>query len=474
MFYAMNRRADASRAAGAHPDGEYMSDLRKLKEDIRGGVYDSAFALLYPVSHMSGAPGRRCLSLLETFEAAFGATGDVRLFSAPGRIEIGGNHTDHQRGAVLAAAIDTDVLCAAAPSPDNTVSIRSEGYSDISVSLEDLSARDDENGSPSAIVRGVAAWFRERGYDAGGFRAAITSDIPVGSGLSSSAAFEVATGGLMNSLYNEGKVSAVDIAIAGKYVENEYFGKPSGLMDQMASSVGGLVSIDFNDPAHPVVRRIDSPLADAGYSICVVDTKGSHADLTHEYATIPEEMGRIAAAFGKDALTDVDETSFFARLPELRETCGDRAVLRAMHFFTDNRLALREADALAAGDTRKFLGFVRRSGRSSLACLQNIFPASDPARQGISVALALSERFLSETGGAWRVHGGGFAGTILAFVPDQSLDSYRSAMDGVFGAGSCRRLAIRSVGGAEVVPGMGQDEQRPRAGNGGSPDREKP
>jgi galactokinase len=438
-----------------------MSDLRKLKDEIQGGIYDGAFALLYPVSHAGGAPGRRYLSLLETFEAKFGAGDDVRMFSAPGRIEIGGNHTDHQRGAVLAAAIDNDVLCVATPSRDNAASIRSEGYGDISVSLKDLSARDDEKGSPHAIVRGVAAWFRAQGYDAGGFRAAISSDVATGSGLSSSAAFEVATGNIMNALYNEGKVNGVDIAIAGKYAENEYFGKPSGLMDQMASSVGGLVSIDFHDPAAPVVRRVDSPLADAGYGICIVDTKGSHAGLTHEYATIPEEMGCIAAAFGKDALIDVDEQSFFARLPELRETCGDRAALRAMHFFTDNSLALQEADALAAGDVRGFLGLVRRSGRSSLACLQNIFSASDPTRQGISVALALSERFLSETEGAWRVHGGGFAGTILAFVPDKSFDDYRGVMDEVFGAGSCKRLAIRPVGGAEVVPGMTPDGQRP-------------
>jgi galactokinase len=449
-----------------------MDDLRKLKEHIRSGVYDSAFALLYPTSHVSGAPERRYLSLLETFETEFGAADDVRLFSAPGRIEIGGNHTDHQRGAVLAAAIDTDVLCAVTPSPDNTVSLRSEGYSDISLSLEDLSARDDENGSPHAIVRGVAAWFRRQGYDVGGFKAAMRSDVPIGSGLSSSAAFEVAIGVIMNSLYNEGNVSAVDIAIAGKYAENEYFGKPSGLMDQMASSVGGLVSIDFNDPANPAVRRIDSPLADAGYSICIVDTKGSHADLTHEYAAIPEEMGRIAAAFDKKALIDVDEPSFFARLSELREVCGDRAVLRAMHFFTDNRLALQEADALAAGDIRRFLSLVRRSGRSSLACLQNIFPASAPERQGLSIALALSERFLSETGGAWRVHGGGFAGTILAFVPDKSLDDYRREMDSVFGAGSCRRLAIRPVGGTEVVPGMEPDGQRPRTEQGSSSNTE--
>jgi galactokinase len=449
-----------------------MSDLRKLKDQIKSGAYDGAFALLYPTGHGGGAPARRYLSLLETFEEEFGAAGDVRLFSAPGRIEIGGNHTDHQRGAVLAAAIDADVLCAVTQSPEATVSIHSGGHGDISVSLDDLTARRGERGSSSAIVRGVAAWFRGQGYDAGGFKAAITSDVPIGSGLSSSAAFEVAIGGIMNALYNEGKVNAVAIAIAGKYAENEYFGKPSGLMDQMASSVGGLVSIDFNDPAKPVVRRVDSPLADAGYRICVVDAGGDHAGLTHEYATIPEEMGRIAAAFGKDALADVDEASFFARLPELRETCGDRAALRAMHFFTDDRLALQEADALASGDVGRFLALVRRSGRSSLACLQNIFPAPTPERQGVSVALALSERFLSEAGGAWRVHGGGFAGTILAFVPDKSLDDYARAMDEVFGAGSCRRLSIRPVGGAEVLPGMAQDGRPPRAGRGHSPDTE--
>jgi galactokinase len=426
-----------------------MNDVHGLKTQIAGGAFDDAVERLYP-RRPGGAARDRFLSLLDRFEASFG-TGDVRLFSAPGRIEIGGNHTDHQRGVVLAAAIDRDVLCAAAPLGSDAVVIRSGDYPEIFLSLEDLSVQESERGTSSAIVRGVARWFEEHGFRTGGFRTVITSDVAAGSGLSSSAAFEVAVGVIMSSLYNEGKVSGTDIAQAGKYAENVYFGKPSGLMDQAASALGGLLSIDFCDPDRPAVRRVASPLADAGYRICIVDTKGNHTDLTPEYAAIPEEMGCVARSFGKEVLREVDEDAFRSRIRELRASCGDRAVLRALHFFADNRFAAGEAAALDAGDIGVFLALVIRSGRSSLARLQNIYPASDPKNQGLSLALALSEDLLSDGGGAWRVHGGGFAGTILAFVPEHILEQYRRAMDGVFGAGSCQSLSLRSVGGAEVT-----------------------
>jgi galactokinase len=433
-----------------------MRDAGKLKAEIEGGAFDGAFTSLYP-DHEGGvgACRARYLSLLETFEHSFGTRydGDVRLFSAPGRIEIGGNHTDHQRGVVLAAAIDMDVICAAARR-DGAITIRSEGYPGISVLPGDLSKREEERGTPSAMVRGVARWFRDHGFTVGGFDAVIASDVATGSGLSSSAAFEVIVGVILNALYNPvDGAGGADIAKAGKYAENEYFGKPSGLMDQAASSIGGLMSIDFFDPDAPSVRRVASPLADAGYRICVVDTKGSHSDLTGEYAAIPEEMLCIAGSMDKSALRDVDEDLFFSRIPQLRSRCGDRAVLRALHFFKDDRIAAREADALDAGDIRGFLDLVIRSGRSSLSRLQNIYAASDPRSQGISLALALSEDMLEETGGAWRVHGGGFAGTILAFVPERELPHYAKVMDGVFGEGSCRVLSIRPVGGTELKGG---------------------
>ncbi|MCL2343076.1 MAG: galactokinase [Firmicutes bacterium] len=368
-----------------------------------------------------------------------------RIFSAPGRVEIGGNHTDHQHGRVLAAAVDLDTVCAAVKNDTRAVRIADRAYGVIDVDLTDLSVREHEKGASAALIRGVAAWFHAHGYAIGGFDGRVTSSIPSGSGLSSSAAFEVLTGNVFRGLFG-GDVSPLEIAIAGQYAENVYFGKPCGLMDQTASSFGGLILIDFENPKQPVVTPIHA--AFEGYDMCVVNTGGSHADLTGDYAAIPREMGAVAAHFGKTYLREVPPDDFYAELRQLRRL-GDRAVLRAMHFFEENDRVLKQAAALERGDMAAFFSLVIESGRSSLALLQNVYSPAEPNQQGLTLALALSERILSGTG-AWRVHGGGFAGTILAFMPTDLQDRYRREMEAVFGEGCCHFLNIRQEGGMEI------------------------
>ncbi|MEG0115122.1 MAG: galactokinase, partial [Hydrogenoanaerobacterium sp.] len=301
----------------------------------------------------------------------------------------------------------------------------------------------------ASLIRGTAARFLQKGYKLGGFDAYTTSDVLRGSGLSSSAAFEVLVGTMLNHSYNDGKISAVEIAQIGQYAENFYFGKPSGLMDQTASSVGGFVAIDFKDPENPIVEKVDYDFAKSGYTLCIVDTGGNHADLTCEYAAIPEEMKNVAAFFGKSVLRDVDTQAFYDKLPELRHETGDRAVLRAIHFFAENEKAKKEADALKAGDFNKFKKIVIASGESSFNCLQNVFTTQNVDEQGLSLALALTKKMLSARG-AWRVHGGGFAGTIQAFVPNDMLADYKYYIEKVFGYGNCHVLSIRPVGGIKV------------------------
>jgi galactokinase len=328
-----------------------------------------------------------------------------RFFSAPGRVEIGGNHTDHQHGCVLAAAIDLEAACSAVPNGTDTVHIENRQFGPESVDLSDLTVREEEKGTSASLVRGVAAWFKERGFVVGGFDAEVSSSIPVGAGLSSSAAYEVLIGNVFKGLFGA-DVSPLDLALAGKYAENVYFGKPCGLMDQAASSFGGLSMIDFCDPLNTLVKPIDADIS--GYSLCIVEIGDSHADLTHEYAAIPEEMKTIANHFGKAYLREVPPDSFYAELGNLRHLSG-RAILRAIHFFGDNERVIKQAAALEKGDIPEFLELVNESGRSSLAYLQNVFNSSNPHEQGLTLALALSERMLAGKG-AWRVHGGGFAG----------------------------------------------------------------
>lgn len=387
-------------------------------------------------------------ALAATFFDTFGQA-PARFFSAPGRTELGGNHTDHQRGRVLAAAVDMDILAAVRERQDNMVRVQSEGYPLITVKLDALSPVQSEKNGDAALIRGVAAKMQELGGKLGGFDACLTSNVPGGSGLSSSAAFEVLFGTIFNLLYNGGRFSAVELARIGQYAENVYFGKPSGLLDQSACAAGGIVAMDFKDPAQMKLERIDVDFADFGYALCIIDSRASHADLTHEYAAIPEEMKRVSALFGKDVLREVSEAEFYANLPRVRKEAGDRAALRAMHFFAEDRRAAEEAEALKRGDFAAFLSLVRASGASSAQYLQNVTPQGATREQALMLTIALAEKLLSGRG-AVRVHGGGFGGTAQAFVPLDLLDTFRQGMEAVLGAGACHVLHIRPVGGVEL------------------------
>lgn len=384
------------------------------------------------------------------FAQVFGSAEGGEWFSAPGRTEIGGNHTDHNHGHVLTAAVNLDIVGLAKKTGNNEIRLKSQEYNKIDqISLSDLSPRREVSGS-QALIRGICAKCLELGYQVGGFDCYTMTRVLKGSGLSSSAAFEILVVTIINHLFNDGKIDPITAAIIAQYAENVYFGKPSGLLDQMASSVAGFTSIDFKEPTKPVIEKVDFDFGACGYALCVVDTGGNHADLTDEYAAIPAEMKRVAAFFGKEFLRDVDETEFYERIGEIRKQTGDRAVLRAMHFFADDRLAAAEAEALKTGDFGSFRKMIRASGRSSLERLQNVFAVVAPAEQGITLALALTERVLGEDG-AFRVHGGGFAGTIQAFVPLEKLEEYRSEMESVFGTGSCHILSVRQAGGVKVA-----------------------
>ncbi len=391
---------------------------------------------------------RRMEALNQGFSQAFGYQPE-RYFSAPGRTEICGNHTDHQRGRVLAAAVDLDAMAAAAENGTEVLRVQSEGYPRCEISLRELGIRKDEKNTTPALIRGVAARFVELGWKLRGLDLYISSQVLPGSGLSSSAAFEVLVGAVLNGMFCGGKISDPEIAQIAQYAENVYFGKPSGLMDQMASSVGNLVEIDFGDTAHPEITPLDFDFSATGYALCIIDSQASHADLTDEYTAIPVEMKAVAAYFGKEVLSQVPEAEFYAAIPALRQQCGDRAVLRAFHFYQENKRVPRACEALRRGDFQGFLEVLRQSGYSSYMYLQNVTPAGDVAHQDMAVTLALCEQLL-EGEGSYRVHGGGFAGTCQAFVPLEKLERFRNGIDGALGQGACHVLSIRAVGGAEV------------------------
>ncbi len=381
------------------------------------------------------------------FENAF-HTAPTHVFSAPGRTELGGNHTDHQHGRVLAAAVELDTRAAVALNGTSLIRVLSEGYPVCEVDLRDLAVRPEERNTTAALIRGVAAGFAGRGCSLAGFDACVTSTVLPGSGLSSSAAFEVLLGTAINHLFSCG-ADAVEIAKIAQYAENVYFGKPCGLMDQMASSVGGCVAIDFADPAAPVVTPVDFDFSACGHRLCIIDSGASHADLTDEYAAVPGELAAVSGFFGKAVLRDVPEDAFYAALPELRRTAGDRAVLRAIHVYDENRRVEAQVAALIRGDFQDFLHYVNLSGFSSQNLLQNVIPTGATAHQEVALALALARHLLSGRG-ACRVHGGGFAGTIQAFVPDDLLEGFRAGMEAVLGTGACHVLAIRKAGGTVV------------------------
>lgn len=423
-----------------------MQKLGAVRRALGAGELDGTLSRL-KYGEISGARAK-VAHVLDGFARSFGEDEErpVVLCSAPGRTEICGNHTDHQHGRVLAGAVDLDFLACAAPNGLNRIRFQSEGWPMVEISLDELLPRTDERESTAALVRGMAGLVKERGYEVAGFDAYAVSEVLPGSGLSSSAACEVLLGVIENCLFCSGELGAVTIAQLGQRAENVYFGKPSGLMDQTASSVGGAVAIDFADPAEPVVRSVAVDLESLGYALCIIDSGASHAALTGEYASIPEEMGAVAAYFGRKVLREVDEAEFLRALPELRRAAGDRAVLRAMHFFADDRRSAEEADALERGDIDAFLALVRESGRSSWELLQNITPTGAAKEQAMAVALAVAERALAGRG-ACRVHGGGFAGTIQAFVPLDALESFSAEVEAALGQGSCRALSIRPVGG---------------------------
>ena len=367
---------------------------------------------------------------------------DIYHFSAPGRTEIGGNHTDHQHGCVLTAAVDMETRAEVTLNGTNTIRVDSEGYKPVEIDLNDLSVKESEKNTTAALIRGVAAAFAQRGYKFAGFDAKVKSTVLPGSGLSSSAAFEVLIGRILNGLFADNTVSSIEIAQIGQYAENVYYGKPSGLMDQMASSVGGLVFIDFNDPKTPIVEKVDYDFAHSGYTLCTIDSGADHAELTDEYAAMPIEMKKVAKFFGKEFLREVDEQEFYAKIAEIRKETGDRAVLRAIHFFNENRRVQLQVRALKNDHFDAFLRYVNESGLASWTLLQNVTPAGYIEKQDMAFTIALCQQLLAGEG-AVRVHGGGFAGTALAFVPNNRFEQFKDKIDAAIGVNAVHKLIIQ-------------------------------
>lgn len=422
----------------------------ELKQALAGTTLDSRFCEIYGSAALETQKARY-LHAVEEFEKLYGADREAALYSVAGRSELSGNHTDHNHGCVIAASIDLDIIAVASPSAGSVIRVKSEGFPEDVVDFGVYNAPNPARYEKSdSLIAGMVAGFRKEGLAVGGFDAYTTSNVLKGSGISSSAAFEDMIGNILNYVYNDGKVSNVEIAKLAQYAENRFFGKPCGLMDQMACAVGGIIAIDFRDPSAPVIEQTDFDLSAAGYNLCIVNTGGNHADLTGDYASVPAEMKSVAAYFGKEVLRDTDENAVLAAIPALREKVGDRAILRALHFFAENRRVAAQKAALKAGDLDTFLANVIASGRSSFCYLQNVYTTKNVSEQGLSLALCLAERVLSGKRAAWRVHGGGFAGTIQAFVPTGNVAEFRAVMDAAFGEGRCMVLRVRPEGALRV------------------------
>ena len=425
-----------------------MKSIPVWKQELSDGVHAARLASLYCCSPAETASeAARYTAVLDRLEKTFGSHAEAGLYSAPGRTEIGGNHTDHQHGRVLAGSVNIDMIAAAAPNDKNQLRVQSEGYDLCVIDLNDLEARKEEENTTAALLRGECAAFTQRGAKLAGLDVYVSSNVPKGSGVSSSAAFEVLIGVILNDCFMTEKVSPIAIAQIGQWAENVYFGKPCGLMDQMASSVGNIITIDFASPAKPVVEPVAVDFSKAGLALCILDSGADHADLTDEYAAIPAECRAVAAVCGGEVLRDVPFETFLAKLPECRRQCGDRAVLRAFHVYADNDRVAKQVAALHDGDFGTFLSLVNESGCSSWEYLQNVIPAGYKEHQEVGVTIAAAKHLLGDKG-AVRVHGGGFAGTVQAFVPVEMLDEFKAGMEAILGEGRCHVLSIRPEGGA--------------------------
>ncbi len=424
-----------------------MEFINKIEND---GLNDSLIKLYGSSEDVLKAQKERYIQAVKNFEELYPGSEDISIFSAPGRTEVCGNHTDHQYGCVLAAAVNLDAIAVVSFHNEHVIRLQSTGYEQEDILLDNFKIQQEEKGTSSALIRGMVSQFHDLGVEVGGFNAFVTSDVLSGSGLSSSAAFEVLIGNIIDWHYNGGKAGAVKIAKMGQYAENTYFGKDSGLMDQMVSSVGGFVFIDFKDATNPVIEKYECDFAEGGLKLIITDTKGSHADLTDDYVSVPSEMKLIAAQFGKSVLREVEPEKFYESLSQLRTICSDRAILRASHFYGENERVKKQVKMLKEKNFDGFLQLVKESGRSSAELLQNLYSTKKPAEQGIPLALMVSERILGKQG-AFRVHGGGFAGTIQAFVPNERAEEYQKAMENLFGEGCSYILNIRSEGGCQVI-----------------------
>lgn len=425
-------------------------NVNELIAAINDGTYDENLKAVYVTDKAVEEQKPRYVETLNDFGELFGYDREVNIMSAPGRTEVCGNHTDHNNGKVLAASINLDAIAVVSKNDDNIIRVKSKGHKMNVVDLDDLVPNEANFGSSTTLVQGVAATIKNLGYTVAGFDACTTSDVMGGSGLSSSAAFEVLLGSILSYMFNDGKISPVEIAKVAQYSENVFFGKPCGLLDQMASSVGTFVTIDFKSTKDPVIKKIDFDFSKSGHSLCIVDTHGNHSDLTDDYAAVRAEMESVAQALGKNVLREVSYKEFFAALPELTGRVNDRAILRAIHFFNENKRVEKAVECLENNDFEGFKQVIIDSGRSSFMLNQNVYTPKNPTEQKLSLALAISKELLDGKG-AWRVHGGGFAGTIQAFVPNDMLDVYKKTIEGVFGEGSCHVLIIRPVGGTQVI-----------------------
>ena len=423
----------------------------EMKKHIANGGIDSVITHIYGEAALD-LQKARYTKAIDEFAAIYGAEREISLYSVAGRSELSGNHTDHNHGCVVAASIDLDIIAVASAREDGVIRVKSEGFPEDVVDITAYTSPVKEKfGTSESIIAGMCAAFRGNGLAVGGFDAYTTSNVLKGSGLSSSAAFEDMIGNILSHMYNDGKVDNVEIAKMAQFSENQFFGKPCGLMDQVACAVGGIVAIDFADPKAPVIDKIDFDISAQGYNLCIVNTGGNHADLTDDYASVPAEMKSVAACFGKSVLRDVDENEFSAEIAALREKVGDRAVLRALHFFNENKRVAKQKAALLAGDLDTFFAEVIASGRSSFCYLQNVYTTKNLTEQGLSLALCLADGYLASKRAAFRVHGGGFAGTIQAFVPSCDVEGFRAVMDSVFGEGKCIVLRIRPEGAVRIA-----------------------